>query len=56
MTVIGLMSTVGAGLGDIFVTTVGVLGWVISFRAFVQASCNDAASTRWAGLWPKVDE
>ena len=56
MTIVGLMSTVGAGLGAFLVTLVGLIGWVISFRAFVQASCNDAASTRWAGLWPKVDE
>ena len=56
MTIVGLMSTVGAGLGALLVTLVGLIGWVISFRAFVQASCNDAASTRWAGLWPKVDE
>ena len=56
MTIVGLMSTIGAGLGALLVTLVGLIGWVISFRAFVQASCNDAASTRWAGLWPKVDE
>ena len=56
MTIVGLMSTIGAGLGALLVTLVGLIGWVISFRAFVQASCNDAASTRWAGLWPKVEE
>ena len=56
MTIVGLMSTIGAGLGALLVTLVGLIGWVISFRAFVQASCNDAASTRWAGLWPNVEE
>ena len=56
MTIVGLMSTVGAGLGALLVTLVGLIGWVISFRAFVKASCEDAASTRWAGLWPNVEE
>ena len=27
-----------------------------NIRAFVQASCSDAASTRWAGLWPDVEQ
>ena len=35
---------------------IGLIGWVISFRAFVVASMNDAASTKWAGLWPKVEQ
>ena len=56
MTLVGLLSSISGGLGWFIVTVVGLIGWVISFRAFVQASCNDAASTRWAGLWPKVDE
>jgi len=56
MTIVGLLSSITGGLGWFIVTVVGLIGWVISFRAFVQASCNDAASTRWAGLWPKVDE
>ena len=56
MTLVGLLSSISGGLGWFIVTVVGLIGWVISFRAFVQASCNDAASTRWAGLWPKVEE
>ena len=35
---------------------VGLIGWVISFRSFVQASCDAAASVKWAGLWPKLEE
>ena len=35
---------------------IGLIGWIISFRAFVLASCNDAASTKWSGLWPKVEQ
>ena len=56
MTLVGLLSSISGGLGWFIVTIVGLIGWVISFRAFVQASCNDAASTRWAGLWPNVEE
>ena len=56
MTLVGLLSSISGGLGWFIVTIVGLIGWVIAFRAFVQASCNDAASTRWAGLWPKVEE
>ena len=56
MTLVGLLSSISGGLGWFIVTVVGLIGWVISFRAFVKASCEDAASTRWAGLWPKVEE
>ena len=56
MTLTGLMSITTGGLGWFVVFIVGLIGWVISFRAFVLASCNDAASTKWAGLWPKVEE
>lgn len=55
MTLTGLMSITTGGIGWFVVFIVGLIGWVISFRAFVQASCNDAASTKWAGLWPKVE-
>jgi tetrahydromethanopterin S-methyltransferase subunit C len=55
MTITGLMSVTTGGLGWFVVFIVGLIGWVISFRAFVLASCNDAASTKWAGLWPKVE-
>ena len=56
MTIVGIMSSISGGLGWAIVLIVGLIGWVISFRAFVTASCNDAASTRWAGLWPNVEE
>ena len=55
MTIVGLMSVTTGGLGWFVVFLVGLIGWVISFRAFVLASMNDAASTKWAGLWPKVE-
>ncbi|WP_407454762.1 tetrahydromethanopterin S-methyltransferase subunit MtrC [Methanobrevibacter sp.] len=56
MTITGLMSITTGGLGWFVVFIVGLIGWVISFRAFVVASMNDAASTKWAGLWPKVEQ
>ena len=56
MTLTGLMSLTTGGIGWFVVFIVGLIGWIISFRAFVQASCNDAASTKWAGLWPKVEQ
>ena len=56
MTLVGLMSVTTGGLGWFVVFIVGLIGWIVSFRAFVLASCNDAASTKWAGLWPKVGE
>ena len=55
MTITGLMSVTTGGLGWFVVFIVGLIGWIISFRAFVVASMNDAASTKWAGLWPKVE-
>ena len=55
MTIVGLISIVSGGIGWFIVFIVGLIGWVISFRSFVLASMNDAASTRWSGLWPKVD-
>ncbi|AMD18194.1 tetrahydromethanopterin S-methyltransferase subunit C [Methanobrevibacter sp. YE315] len=56
MTITGIMSITTGGLGWFVVFIVGLIGWVISFRAFVLASMNDAASTKWAGLWPKVEQ
>ena len=56
MTLTGLMSVTTGGLGWFLVFIVGLIGWIVSFKAFVEASCNDAASTKWAGLWPKVEQ
>ena len=57
MMITGLVSSVA---GDVFgwlaVFIVGLIGWIISFRAFVKASYDAAASVKWAGLWPKVEE
>ena len=56
MTIVGLLSAATGGLGWFVVLVVGLIGWIVSFRAFVTASINDAASTKWAGLWPKVEQ
>ena len=56
MTIVGLLSAATGGLGWFVVLVIGLIGWIVSFRAFVLASCNDAASTKWAGLWPKVEQ
>ena len=56
MTITGLMSLTVPGVSWFIVFIIGLIGWIISFRAFVIASCNDAASTKWAGLWPEVGE
>ena len=56
MTLTGLMSVTTGGISWFIVFLVGLIGWIVSFKAFVTASCNDAASTKWAGLWPKVEE
>ena len=55
MTIVGILSATTGGLGWFAVLVIGLIGWIISFRAFVLASINDAASTKWAGLWPKVE-
>ena len=56
MTIVGLLSATTGGLGWFAVLIVGLIGWIVSFRSFVIASCTDAASTKWAGLWPKVEQ
>ena len=56
MTIVGILSSISGGFGWAIVLVIGLIGWIISFRAFVKASCEDAASTKWSGLWPKVEE
>jgi len=38
------------------ILVVATIGWLISFGAFVKASYAEAASVKWSGLWPKVEE
>ncbi len=39
-----------------FGVIIGVIGWILSFRKFIQYSMLQAASVRWYGLWPKDDK
>lgn len=38
------------------VIVIAAIGWIISIRAYIKASFDEAASVKWAGLWPKVEE
>ena len=40
----------------ILILIVGLCGWYVSFKAFLKASYEAAASVKWTGLWPKVEE
>lgn len=56
MTIVGLLSIITGGIGWFAVVIVGLIGWIISFNAFVKASKEAANHVQWAGLWPKVEE
>jgi tetrahydromethanopterin S-methyltransferase subunit C len=55
MAIVGLlgMSTTKAWW---VIAIIGALAWFISFRMFLQASKEDAASVAWSGMWPKEEE
>lgn len=38
------------------IAVIGAIGWFISYRAFLTAALESAASVKWSGLWPKEDE
>lgn len=56
MIITGILSVITGGVSWFIVLIIGLIGWVISFRAFVNASYGAAASVKWSGLWPKLDE
>jgi tetrahydromethanopterin S-methyltransferase subunit C len=62
MTIVGLIATIFGFIGTsslaagVAVTLIGIVGWIVYFRAFVSASYDAAASVKWAGLWPKQEE
>ena len=56
MVLTGILAISAGGYAWFAILIVGLIGWYISFRMFVQASCEAAASVKWAGLWPKVEE
>jgi len=38
------------------VIVVATIGWIISIRAYMLESFDEAASVKWAGLWPKIED
>jgi tetrahydromethanopterin S-methyltransferase subunit C len=57
MVITGILAIVVTGLLPGFlIIIIGLIGWIISFRSFVKASYEAAASVKWAGLWPNVEE
>jgi tetrahydromethanopterin S-methyltransferase subunit C len=56
MTIAGILAIVSGSSVWVLITLVGFIGWLIGFRSFVKASCEAAASVKWAGLWPEVEE
>ena len=56
MIITGILAISAGGYAWFAILIVGLIGWYISFKMFVNASCEAAASVKWAGLWPKVEE
>lgn len=56
MIITGILAIFVGGYGWFAILIVGIIGWYISFKMFVDASYEAAASVKWAGLWPKVEE
>ncbi len=57
MVIVGILSLITFDLiSCLLIVIVGLLLWYVSFRKFVKLSYGAAASVRWTGLWPKVEE
>ena len=56
MIITGILAITAGGYAWLIIIIVGFIGWYISFKAFANASYKAAASVKWAGLWPKVEE
>lgn len=57
ISMVTLFTNTWMGVPEWFVIIiVAAIGWIISFRAYIKASYNEAASVKWAGLWPKIEE
>jgi len=55
MIIVGICTIPAGHLAWLLVIIVGLIGWLISFRSFMKASYEAAASVKWSGLWPKVE-
>ncbi|MBQ2962131.1 tetrahydromethanopterin S-methyltransferase subunit MtrC [Methanobrevibacter sp.] len=56
MIITGILAISAGGIAWFVILVVGLIGWYVSFKMFVNASCEAAASVKWSGLWPKVEE
>jgi tetrahydromethanopterin S-methyltransferase subunit C len=62
MTITGIVAIFSSALSVsgipvwLLILVVGAIGWIVSFKAFVDASLKDAASVKWNPYIPKVDE
>lgn len=56
MTITGILALSAGGIAWFVILIVGLIGWIVSFRSFVEASYEGAASVKWSGLWPKLDD
>lgn len=55
MTIVGLLG-MGTSKAWWVIAIIGALAWFITFRMFLQASKDDAASVAWSGMWPREEE
>ena len=56
MFITGFLAIYTGGVAWVLILIVGFIGWYVSFNKFVDASCDAAASVKWAGLWPKLED
>lgn len=55
MLIIGILALATPKVG-IAVIIIGLIGWIVSFKLYMNAAYAEAASVKWAGLWPKTEE
>jgi len=55
MAIIGILG-IGTSKAWWVIAVIGAIGWFISYRSFLTAAFDSAASVKWSGLWPKEDE
>ncbi|MBU4534665.1 MAG: tetrahydromethanopterin S-methyltransferase subunit C [Euryarchaeota archaeon] len=55
MTIIGILA-IGFSSAWWVISLIGALAWFIAIRSYITASLEEAASVKWAGLWPKEEQ
>lgn len=53
--IVGFCAIPAGGYAWLLIIIVGLIGWLISFKKYMQAAYEGAASVKWSGLWPKVE-